>query len=74
MPRTGTGAEDIFRCARAVVFSGAFRAAGENNTVRIEITDLFFSDIPMPTVLPINADFTDTARDQLSVPAIQSRG
>ena len=42
------GFKDILRRARAVIFGGAFRAAGKNNAVRIKLTNLSFSHVPCP--------------------------
>ena len=43
-----TGFENILRRARAVMFSGAFRAAGKNDAARIELTNLSFRYVPGP--------------------------
>ena len=42
------GFEDVLRRTRAVVFGGAFRAAGKNNAVRVELADLSFGHVPSP--------------------------
>ena len=50
----------------AVCFGGAFRAAGEDDTARIELTDLGFSNIPCPQ-LTIDAQLTYATCNQLGV-------
>ncbi len=60
------GVEHVLRRARAVVFGGAFRAAGQDDAAWVEFADLRFGDIPRPQ-FAVNAQFTHAARDQLGV-------
>ncbi len=60
------GFEDILRRARAILLSGAFRAAGKNNAVRIEFTNLCFSNIPCPQ-FAIHTQLTYATRHQLGI-------
>ncbi|CCK03561.1 hypothetical protein BN129_2244 [Cronobacter sakazakii 701] len=61
-----TGVKDIFRRARAVFFSGALRATGKDNPVRIKAADLLFRHVPGPQ-FTVNAQLTHAARHQLGV-------
>ena len=61
-----TGFEDVFWRARAIVFGRTFRATGENDTARIELTDLCFSNIPCPQ-FTVDAQFTYATCNQLRV-------
>ncbi|MNE28168.1 hypothetical protein D3C80_1216000 [compost metagenome] len=60
------GFKDVLRRARAVVFSGAFRATRQNNAAWIKFTDLCFRDIPCPQ-FTINAKFTNATSNELRV-------
>ena len=58
--------EDILRRARAVIFGSAFRAAGKNDAVRIELTNLSFRHVPCPQ-FAVDTQFTNATRNQLGV-------
>ncbi len=58
--------EDILWRAGAVEFGGAFRAAGKDDAVRVELADLLFGDIPCPE-FAVHAQLAYAARDQLRV-------
>ena len=58
--------EHVLRRARAVLFGGAFRAAGQDDAAWIEFANLCFRDIPRPQ-FTVNAQFTHATRHQLSV-------
>ncbi|EJK90029.1 hypothetical protein UUU_31490 [Klebsiella pneumoniae subsp. pneumoniae DSM 30104 = JCM 1662 = NBRC 14940] len=60
------GFEHILRRARAVLFGGAFRAAGKNDAAWIKFADLCFRDIPCPQ-LTVDAQLTHATRHQLSI-------
>ena len=58
--------EYVLRRARAVLFGGALRAAGQDDAAWIELANLCFRDIPRPQ-LTVNAQLTHATRHQLSV-------
>ena len=58
--------EHVLRCARAVIFSGTFRAAGKNDTAWVKFTNLRFGDIPCPQ-FTVNTKLTHAAGNKLRV-------
>ena len=61
-----TSFEDVFWCTWAVILGGAFRATGEDDPARIELTDLCFSNIPCPQ-FTVDAQFTYATCHQLRI-------
>ncbi len=60
------GFEHVLRCTRAVIFGGAFRTTGKDDTAWVELANLSFRNIPRPQ-FAVNAQLTHATRHQLSV-------